>query len=226
MAVNTGTTWKKVQKQTPPSEHEIWSAAVQRGNIKRPCNAGRKPILPGTHSCVCTELGLPVDRALFILVQMCKDHKNTRAFCCVCFSEHSSGLIPSALCAFNPQPLPLKWKSSTLLRHGLILKRYTENSSLQWFRNQTGRSVFTGALTEQLGKGQCQICICFLSPAAVFFLCQECKASHWLCSWCQCVCTEGQGREKAEKRRRRLHNNSNGSLLDLGISALPGFTLH
>lgn len=112
-------------------------------------------------------------------------------------------------CVFSPQRLPLKLKSSVLLRHGLILNRYTENSSLQWFRNQTGRSVFTGALTEQLGKEQCQICICFLSPAPVFFLCQECKVSHWLCSWCQCVCGEGQGREKAEKRRRTrrgLHN--------------------
>lgn len=123
--------------------------------------------------------------------------KNTKSIllCVLCWTWPR---LDSA-CCFSPQPLPSKLKSLPLLRHGLILNRYTENSSLQWFRNQTGRSVFTGALAEQLGKGQCHISICFLSPAAVFFLCQECKASHWLCSCCQCVCTEGQGREKAER---------------------------
>lgn len=154
--------------------------------------------------------------------------KNTTAFCCVWVSEHNRGLIlPSAVCP-QPPASPLKTGILTLLRDVLNLNWYSENSSLQWFRNQTDRSVSTGALTEQLGKGHCQICICFLSPAAVFSLCQECKASHWLCSWCQCVCTERQRREKAEeeKKKRGLDGDYSGSLLELGIFDLPGLTLH
>lgn len=175
-----------------------------------PCNAREKKtrnILPGTHTCICTKLGLPVDGAVSILVQTCKDQQKQEHFAVYALLNIAQAWFCLVLCAFSPQPLPLKWKTWKLLRRGLILKWYTENSSLQWFRNQTGRSVFTGALTEQLGKGQCQICICFLSPAAVFFLCQECKASHWLCSWCQCVHREGQGKEKAEKRRRKGLDN-------------------
>lgn len=185
---------QRQQKKTSLSQQEIWSLALQR-NTQRPCqeklHLTRHPhlhVCKFRAACICLCAGV---------TWSAKTTKST--LLCVLFWTWPR--LDSA-CCFSPQPLPLKLKSLPLLRHGLILNRYTENSCLEWFRNQTGRSVFTGVLTEQLGKGQCQICTCFLSPAAVFFLCQECKESHWLCSCCQCVCTEGQGREKAESGGR------------------------
>lgn len=79
MAVNTGTTWKKVQKKTSLSQHEIWSVAVQRGTLQRQGKKTRN-ILPGTHTCICTKLGLPVDGAVSILVQTCKDQQKQEHF--------------------------------------------------------------------------------------------------------------------------------------------------
>lgn len=86
---------------------------------------------------------------LCLCADVTRSAKSQRVLCCVCSSEHGPDLTLPAASAPSLSPQ----KSLPLLRRGLILNRYTGNSSLEWLRKQTGRSVFTAALTEQLGKG-------------------------------------------------------------------------
>lgn len=131
------------QKKTSLSQQRIWSSALLR-NTQRPCqeklHLTRHPYL---HVC-------KIRAAVSVCVQMWHDQqKIQRVLCCVCSSEHDPDLTLPAASAPSLSPQ----KSLPLLRRGLILNRYTGNSSLEWLRKQTGRSVFTAALTEQLGKG-------------------------------------------------------------------------